>query len=105
MELHASVLPAAQHRVLLRVLSLIDCWINVLGPKVRPEAVWTVGFNLKPDLKAFNMKEVIALSWEPLNSLVCLEWLQTDVALVVTQVAVPFKENDSLYLAEILVVV
>lgn len=38
--------------------------------KIALKAIRTTGFNLKPDLKALNMKNMITFSWESLYSFV-----------------------------------
>jgi hypothetical protein len=103
-------LPLIKNRELLGVVAQVahgavgHVLVGVTMAQVRLEAVWAAGFNFQPDFEAFDVEDVVAFSWEPLDSFMLLEVLQTNIAARQPQISISFQIYQGLYLSKILIV-
>lgn len=103
-------MPLIKNRELLGVVAQVaygavgHVLVGVTMAQVRLEAVWAAGFNFQPDFEAFDVEDVVAFSWEPLDPFMLLEVLQTNVAARQPQISISFQIYQGLYFSKILIV-
>lgn len=105
-----AILPLVEDRELLWVAACVaqgavgHVPVGVAMSQVGLEAVWAAGFNFQPDFEALDVEDVVTFSWEPLDSFMFLEVLETNIATRQPQISISLQIYQGLYFSKVLII-